>query len=236
MKSANNTSPTRKRLVPIALSKPLACASCSYYLRQFTQLPIFRREDGGAYTLSYAMVIPLLMLLTCVIVETTMVMCAKVGTAYAAYSGARTAIVWSSASDNWSEAEEKIEQAAIQSFVPFASGMGAKGSAPNRASEYVSSYSAFANDSVSKKYIRSKYANAAKRLKVTTGGAPDSHDSDIEVTVEYGFRFNIPGIGKLIGEKDDEGYSFPLKSTASLQNEGPKNDRQDMGIGYGKLD
>ncbi len=193
-------------------------------------------EGGGAYTLSYVMVIPVLMLLTCVIVETTLVMSAKVGTAYAAYSGARTAIVWSSASEDWSDVEDRIEQAAIQSFVPFASGTGTKDSPPNRAADYVSSYSAFADESVSDAYIRAKYANAASRLNVTTEGSPDSYDSDISVTVEYRFHFNIPGIGKMLGEQDGDGYSFPLKSTATLQNEGPRNDQQDMGIGYGKLD
>jgi Flp pilus assembly protein TadG len=197
---------------------------------------LLRNEDGGAYTLSYVMVIPVLMLLTCVIVETTSVMCTRIGTAYSAYSGARTAIVWSSANDNWSDVEDRIEQAAIQSFVPFASGMGAKGTAPDRAADYVQAYTSFSDDSVSDSYIRAKYANAADRLTVTTSGAPGSHDSDISVTVEYRFRFNIPGIGKLIGEQDGDGYSFPLRSTVTLQNEGPKNEQQDTGIGYGKLD
>lgn len=193
-------------------------------------------ECGGAYTLSYVMVIPILMLLTCITIESSMVMNAKVGTTYAAWSGARTAIVWASAAENWQTAEEKIEQAAVQSFVPFASGMGASGSSSVNASDYVDSYSEFVDDPVSGNYVRNKYANAANRLKVTTSGAPESHNSDIEVTVEYRFRFNIPGIGKLVGEKDGDGYYFPLKSTATLQNEGPKNERQHMGIGYGKLD
>jgi hypothetical protein len=92
------------------------------------------------------------------------------------------------------------------------------------------------DEPVSESYIRAKYSNAAGRLKVTVNGPPDSHDSNISVTVEYRFRFNIPGVGKLMGEKGDDGYYFPLKSTATLQNEGPKNERQDMGIGYGKLD
>ncbi|MFK7769460.1 MAG: TadE/TadG family type IV pilus assembly protein [Mariniblastus sp.] len=197
---------------------------------------LLRNECGGAYTLSYVMVIPILMLLTCVIVETTLMMCAKIGTSYSAYSGARTAIVWSSANSNWSDVEEKIERAAIQSFVPFASGMGKKGSAPNRTSDYISAYESYADKTVSENYVRSKYANAADRLKVTTSGAPNFHGSDIRVTVEYRFRFNIPGIGKLIGEKDNDGYSFPLRSSATLQNEGPKNRQQTMGIGYGKLD
>ena len=199
-------------------------------------LNLVRNEDGGAYTLSYVMVIPILMLLICVIVETTLMMSAKIGTVYAAYSGARTAIVWSSASDNWPEAKTKIQQAAVQSFVPFASGMGSSGSVPTEASAYVDSYSSFVDDAEAESYLRKKYANAANRLKVTVGGPPESHDSEIEVTVEYRFRFNIPGIGRLLGEQDGDGYSFPLRSTATLQNEGPKNEQQDLGIGYGQFD
>ena len=197
---------------------------------------LLRNEDGGAYTLSYVMVIPILMLLTCVIVETTLMMCAKIGTSYAAYSGARTAIVWASASDDWSDVEQKVETAAIQSFVPFASGMGKTGSAPSRADDYINAYSAFVIEPASESYIRSKYANAVDRLEVTIDQAPSSYDSDIRVSVEYRFRFNVPGIGKLFGEADDDGYSFPLRSSATLQNEGPKNPQQTLGIGYGKLD
>lgn len=193
-------------------------------------------EDGGAYTLSYVMVIPILMLLTCVIIETSVMMCAKVGTVYAAYSGARTASVWSSASRDWSTAEDRIKRAAVQSFAPFAGGTNAKGSTPSEAARYARSYAAFADDDVPEPYIKAKYTNAANRLNVTTNGPPGSHDADIKVTVEYRFRFNIPGIGKLLGEKDGDGYYFPLRSTATLQNEGPKNQRQDLGIGYGKLD
>ncbi len=54
-----------------------------------TQLQKLNRgEEGGAYTLSYVMVIPLLMLLVCAIVETTLMMSAKLGTVYAAYAAA----------------------------------------------------------------------------------------------------------------------------------------------------
>lgn len=193
-------------------------------------------EDGGAYTLSYVMVVPILMLLTCITVETSLLMSAKVGTAYSAWSGTRTAVVWSSAVDDWSDVEQKVEQAAIQSFVPFSSGMGNKGDAPDRATDYAKSYSEFTDESVSENYIRAKYANAANRMKVETSGRPSEHDGDVTVTVEYRFRFNVPGIGKLLGDKDADGYYFPLKSTATLQNEGPKNEQQNIGIGYGKLD
>lgn len=196
---------------------------------------IVAAEDGGAYTLSYVMVIPILMLLTCVTVETAMVMNAKVGTTYAAWSGARTAIVWSSADENWQRVEERVKESAIQSFTPFASGMGESNPASGRAAHYVRSYREFVDDPASSSYLKKKYATAQDRMEVTIEGRPANHNSDITVTVEYRFRFNIPGIGKLLGEKDQGGYSFPLKSTVTLQNEGPKNESQTMGIGYGSF-
>ena len=82
---------------------------------------LVRDEEGGAYTLSYVMVVPIIMLLMCLIVETTLMLSAKLGTVYAAFAGARVASVWSSAAD-WDRAEQRIEQAAIKAFVPFASG------------------------------------------------------------------------------------------------------------------
>lgn len=203
-------------------------------MRKWTQ-QLARDEDGGAYTLSYVMVIPVLTLLTCVIVESTTMMCAKVGTVYAAYSGARTASVWSSASRDWAAAEELIKRAATKSFAPFAGGTSAKGSPPSDAGDYSRAYATFANDPAAESYVSAKYANAADRITVTSNGPPSAHDSDISVTVEYRFRFNIPGIGKLFGEQGSDGYYFPLTSTATLQNEGPKNQRQDLGIGYGKF-
>ncbi len=193
-------------------------------------------EDGSAYTLSYVMVIPILMLLICVVIETTLMMMAKAGTSYAAFSGARTGIVWSSASEDWSTAEERIKTAAVQSFVPFASGMGSQGSPPSPASDYVDSYTQFVDDPAAESYLSAKYANASQRLTVVVDGPPGAHDAEITVKVEYRFRFNIPGIGRLIGEPDGDGYSFPLRSEVTLQNEGPKNPQQDLGIGYGKLE
>ena len=63
--------------------------------------PTLRRlaveEDGAAYTLSYVMVIPVYALLICLIIETCLMLTAKLGTVYAGYAAARSASVWSSA-------------------------------------------------------------------------------------------------------------------------------------------
>ena len=48
-----------------------------------------RDEDGGAYTLSYVMVIPLLMMLIALIVESALMMSATLGPHYAANAPVR---------------------------------------------------------------------------------------------------------------------------------------------------
>ena len=197
---------------------------------------LIRDEDGGAYTLSYMMAIPVLALLLCVIVETTLMMSAKVGTVYAAYSGARTGVVWSSASRSRSDADDRIREAAIKSFVPFASSTKASGGSVTTvdSAKYAKSYAEFAKTPVAKGYVQSKFENAASLIKVTSSGSPSKFDSPMTVTVEYRFQFRLPGIGKLFGEVGPNGdYYVPLESTVTLQNEGPQNSSQTLGIGYG---
>ncbi len=203
-------------------------------------LRLMRDEAGGAYTLSYVMVVPVILLLMCLIVETTLMLSAKLGTVYAAFAGARVASVWSSAAE-WSGVEQRIERAATRAFVPFASGSSTAASsvAVDQAdvSRYIESYQAYVQDPVSETYLTKKYQNAQSSLQVTTDGPPASWDADITVTVRYECPFRIPGIGRLLGEKGASGgYFFPLTSTATLQNEGPQNNSQTIGIGYGKLD
>lgn len=210
------------------------------------QSPLLKRvafdEDGGAYTLSYVMVVPFVMLFMCLIVETTLMMSAKLGTVYSAYAGARVASVWSSAT-SWGNAEKQIERAAIQAFVPFASGSVV---GPNddgidteeiNFDRYYDSYAEYVDDPVSEAYVRKKYKNTLSSLSVKTDGEPANWKSDITVTVRYESPFRVPGIGRLLGEKGDNGgYYFPLETKVTLQNEGPQNDTQELGIGYGKLD
>ena len=201
-------------------------------------------EDGGAYTLSYVMVVPFVMLFMCLIVETTLMLTAKVGTVHAAFAGARVATVWSSATD-WQSAEERIEQAAVKAFVPFASGSsdGEGGNLDTASMEtanidrYLASYQAYVEDPVSEVYVRKKYQNAASKLRVKVNGRPATWDDDVTVTVTYESPFRVPGIGKLLGEDGGNGrYYFPLETSVTLRNDGPQNDRQDLGIGYGKFD
>ena len=206
------------------------------YLRQHLR-HIAQDETGGAYTLSYVLVVPFLMLFMCMIVETTLMLSAKIGTQYAAFAGARVATVWASAV-SWDEAQSRTEEAAQQAFLPFASGAmsRANGQEAENFGRYYESYSEYVEDPASEAYLRKKSQNASNSLTVTIEGPPSQWDDDLTVIVRYECPFRIPGIARLFGEQGDNGgYYFPLTSEVTLQNEGPQNEQQDMGIGYGKF-
>ena len=207
-------------------------------------------EDGAAYTLSYVMVIPMYALLMCAIVEMALMLTAKLGTTYAAYAAARSASVWSSATE-WEKAEKRAKRAAIQAMVPFASGTqenpipAPPAKIPDDVRSLLTDYLAFrgayetyAKEKVPEDYLNQKYAYAVMNTDVQfEGGKPAKWDSPITAKVTYKFPFNVPGIGIIFGKKDLLGrYYFPISSVVSLPNEGPQNDANTIGIGYGKFD
>ncbi|MCA9132893.1 MAG: hypothetical protein KDA45_07050 [Planctomycetales bacterium] len=185
------------------------------------------------------MTIPFLMLLVALITESTLMMSAKVGTVYAAYAAARTASVWSSATE-WPDAQDKIERSAMQAMLPFASGnspgdaQSAAGNAADR-EVYRQAYQSWVEDGVAAGYVAAKGRSAEQRLRVSLNGLPASWQADIEVTVTYDYPIHVPGLGPLLGTPGAAGgYDFSLTSRVTLPNDGPQNAAQNMGIGYGR--
>lgn len=204
-----------------------------------------RGERGAAYTLSYVMVVPILAWLMCLIGESVVMMTAKLGTNYAAFAGARTAAVWSSAT-TWARVQEKSRDAAIQAFVPFASGVhavspldaGKIGSvlARPKTAKFILANKEYSSESTSAKYLTKKYVHSHLNVKLTLDGPPGSWNAPIKATAEYRYPFQVPGIGRLLGKRGLDGrYYFTLRSTVVLPNEGPQNSSQTLGIGYGSL-
>lgn len=192
-------------------------------------------ETGAAYTLSLVMVVPIYLLLLASIVETTLVLSAKCGTIYAAYHASRAGVVWSSAADP-ATADAKMRQAAIEAMLPFVSGTqnrsaGTPESAAAR--RYLDAYEEYATDPADRAYLAAKYRFAEQAVSVTHDGPPAQWHSDLKVVVRYNFPFNVPGVGRLLGEQAADGnYYYPIQSAAQLQNEGPKNETQRTGIRY----
>lgn len=189
-------------------------------------------ESGAGYTLSYVMVMPLLMLLVAMVVESATMLTAKLGTVHAAFVAARVASVQTSAT-SWPDAEAKIEAAARQAFIPFANGSDrSSGQGTSTDADYRKAYRDWADDAVADAYLQSKQRDVINRLQVTFDGPPASWDSQIVAEVTYRYPFRIPGIGRLIGDADGDGFAFPLTSRVTLSGDGPQNDSQSLGIGY----
>jgi hypothetical protein len=201
-------------------------------------------EDGAAYTISYVMVIPCYAMLICMVIETSALLPAKIGSVYAAYAAARTATVWSTATD-WDNAEKKAIAAGRHAFVPFASStQGLRPDAISRESaSYVMAHVAFSDSPAREKYLLAKFDYAQRAVHVNVD-QPTNWEDDIIATVTYEFPFNIPGISRIFGDRRDDGsYYFPIESTVTLMNEAPQNDvdrsqtnTNPLGIGYGTLE
>jgi hypothetical protein len=203
-----------------------------------------RDEEGAAYTLSFVMVIPIFALLICLIIEGALIMTAKLGTVYAAFAAARTASVWSSHT-TWDKTKEKAEWAAMKTMVPFASGTQNSLDLDQIPTDqdtianglvYVGLYNLYAANPESHKYVAAKFAYASRNVEVEIEGPPEKSDSPITAKVTYHFPFNIPGIARILGDKGPDGYFFRISSTATIPNEGPRDNRKTIGIGYGTLE
>lgn len=205
---------------------------------------VVREEDGAAYTISYVMVIPCYALLICMVIETSAVFPAKIGSVYSAYAAARTAAVWSSATD-WDNAKKKAIAAGRHAFVPFSSStQELQSDAISRESaSYVMAHVEFSDSPAHEKYLLAKFDYAQRAVEINVD-RPTKWNDDIIATVTYEFPFNIPGISRIFGERRDDGsYFFPIESTATLMNEAPQNDLDGiqtklnpLGIGYGTLE
>ena len=194
-------------------------------------------QSGGAYTLSYVMTIPFMMLLIALTVESTLLLTAKIGTIYAAHSAARCASVYTTG-HSWADTRRRAESAARQAMLPFASGSTRDDGAESLSVEteaILSAYEQWNTNDASSRYLSAKAMDAARRLNTEFPQQPAAWDSEIVVLVTYDYPFRLPGIGRLLGSRDSTGnFVFPIRSRAALSNDAPQNSRQHLGIGYGQ--
>jgi hypothetical protein len=193
------------------------------------------------------MVVPLYIFFMCLVVETSLIILAKFGTNYAAYAGARSAIVHYS-EKRAGDAEEWAKRSAIRAFVPFANGLeksevDTTGGAQSLKDfdDHYDAYRAYVGSesaAASERYMRSKYQYTNKHLTISLDIPTDDGQSeepwliDLTTNVEYRYSFHVPGVGILLGEKDSKGRFYTIHSSAALQSEAPKNEQQALGIKY----
>lgn len=204
-------------------------------------------DSGAAYTLSYVMTFPIYALFMAVIVESSLMLSCKIGTVYAAYAAARSAIVWSSAqpgapgsAEVTGRAQQKMQRAAALALIPFSSASpdhaipGGNGDASR--SEFLAAYRAHYNDDATAGYLTRKYDYAFGATEVESPNlANHGPGDDIIVTVRFQYPFILPGIGRLLGGKPFPGakfYAVEMETTAQLQAETPQSESRTLGIEY----
>jgi Flp pilus assembly protein TadG len=159
---------------------------------------VHRDQRGAGYTLSYVLTMPFYLLLVCMIVETPLVLMAKLGTVRAANAAARSAAVYASTED-WSDVEERALRAAKQSMTPLASGVQgplhlAGGS--DGLFEYVGAYTVRNAGLEGSKYVAGKYSYAQNAVKVSLGGPPPDWNAPIAATTRCRSRSRLNAHGR----------------------------------------
>lgn len=196
------------------------------------------REEGIAYSLVYVMTVPLYMFFVCLVIESSLILIAKMGSVYAAYAGARSAIVWQSAQPKTpipiggQTVELRVFQAVCQAMAPFASGNALHaGGGPtppgdqaelfNRAYHTYNSSGPGSDGYIQRKYL---YAWKATQMTISPDLASSKWNSNLTVTLTYQVPLQIPGMRRMIPGTTQVGKYFvlPITSVATLQNEGPK--------------
>ncbi|HEV8066795.1 MAG TPA: hypothetical protein VGP76_03595 [Planctomycetaceae bacterium] len=216
-------------------------------VRGWSLRALAREENGASYTVSLVMVLPVFSLLISIIVESTLMLVVKIGTVYAAYSAARSAIVWSAAEPPDSTMPTK---AAVWAMTPFASSSKQHVDAYGTLAEvgmqdalvYYGIYKLYTGGSASEEYVTSKYkfANMATHVTVNSTSRPDPSGSgqgaDLAATVEYEMPLHVPGIGRLLGSQGsyplNNFFTRKISSTVILEEELPQSDNQTLGVPY----
>jgi hypothetical protein len=204
-------------------------------------------DSGAAYTLSYVMTFPIYGLFMALIVETSLMLSCKIGTVYAAYAAARSAVVWSSAQPGapgsaavTGRARERMRRAAVHALVPFASASPQHafpgGGGDGNLSQFLAAYRAHYSDDATTGYLTRKYRYSSSATEVTSENlAGHEPTDDIVVTVRFHYPFILPGIGRLLGAKPFGGakfYTALLETQAKLQSETPRSKSRTLGIQY----
>lgn len=201
-------------------------------------------EDGAAYAVPYVMTFPLYALFVGLVVECSLLLVTKVGTMYAAYAAARSAVVWESAKSGSGvissrKMEDKAERAAILAMIPFASGSSQHSSGSTSGGELIgpvlTASELYRNGRfVNPNYLARKVRYASSHTRITgIDRASNAPDAVMTANLTFEAPFHIPGIGRFLGQASGKGYFvIQVKSAASLPSESPQNDARDIGIQY----
>jgi hypothetical protein len=202
-----------------------------------------RAEDGASYSLGFMIVMPIFVLVVCLVVETTLILVTKIGTTYAAYAAARSAVVWVPSGVDRSVAQRKMKLSAVQAMTPFSSGAThhqplTSMPSPSDFAQYYAAHRSFADKPGAVDYIGAKYRYADWAVDVKTDAGMDFR-KDVTLTLTYKAPFHLSSVGRFLGKRDLASgfYHYPMTTVVKLENHAPRNEttnppNRPLGISY----
>lgn len=170
---------------------------------------LLQSEDGSTYTISYVLAFPLFMLLVCAVVQSSIILVVKMGTVYASFAAARSAVVWLEADPPFGPDQlirrQRIRQAAYNAMAPFGSSsrihMQRLGmTASSRASaQFDEAYRRYSQGQAPSAYIQRKYQCAERGTSIDWSPQSPTENETISLTLDYRMPLHIPWYGKLLG-------------------------------------
>jgi len=219
-----------------------------------------RNQIGAAYSLSFILILPFLIFLIALIIETSYMLVAKIGTMHAAFAAARTGTVWSTGDTN-DDAENgfskpakiNAEQSAITAMVPYASGTPKVSGRENsdvsdKAEKYYRVYSDIKahnptpppkgwGKELGKSYIKKKYRYSAYATQAELSLVPNENNNAVrwkqyvQAKVTYEYPFTVLPVGRaLLGKEKGGRVVYEIQSIAKINNECPRNEQGKLGI------
>jgi hypothetical protein len=212
-----------------------------------------RCESGAAYSLAYVLTFPLYLWMVCLLIESSMLLVTKLGTVYAAYAAARSAVVWRSTQIAPVSSLQTLpspavflqpKRAAVHAMTPFASSWRGHADGPSGGGLF-STADDFAREAGKRVqgegvsgYLKDKYRYASKATSVLVFKSGNKPDGMLTVRV----RYQAPtwtGLGRFFGAPSPwrgNYYVVELSTEIHLPDEAPKSmngDREGkMGINY----
>jgi hypothetical protein len=196
---------------------------------------VVRGEAGLSYAMGFVLTVPIYSLLCLTIVESTLLLSAKVGTVCAAYAGARSAAVWEAFP---ALKQDRLEQSVVSNLTPFVlSGEDSTAGSPRanaqaHAQDYVKVLEKFREKPVIQSVMLPHFRRVASRTQVTVDIPRKRQGQDATCTVEYRAPFLTPGVGRLFDPDGREPFEIPIRSTVTLTLEFPKSANGSLGIAY----
>lgn len=202
-------------------------------------------ECGAAYSLSFVLTIPLYLVFCGLMLETTFLIIARIGTVYAAYAGARSAAAWDALQDPVL-ASERLHEAICSGLAPFAVSAGFDPTASNSASDGLAPHMLSAADDYAAAMQKSagteRDLDSAELVRhyyrichrVTAHKQHHSQDADhaVSVSVTYRAPLIFPGVARLFDEDHRRPFEYPLTATVHMSRSVATAPRGTLGIDY----